>query len=60
MNHLGSNLCQFCGREVVPKSKEIHEGELCGSCWEVAYRIRKLWSSQPFRTFLNGMEAEAK
>ena len=44
--------CNFCDREVNPSDRESHAGNLCGSCWEVCYRIRELVKNPAFREFL--------
>ena len=44
--------CRFCEREVRPGKGESHDGSLCGSCWEVCYRIRDLVRNEAFRDFV--------
>ncbi len=49
---MSDTACRFCDREVVPGDKEVHGGSLCGSCWEVCYRIKKLMAVPAFREFV--------
>lgn len=45
--------CKYCKRRICKYENQGHSGELCGSCFEVQYRLRTLiMESSEFRQFV--------
>lgn len=54
-------VCRFCEREVRPGKGASHDGSLCGSCWEVCYRMQDLVRNEAFRAFvIKAIKQEAR